>query len=247
MAAQKEWFKTWFNSPYYHILYDQRNEEEANKFILKLKDYLHLSSEDKILDLACGAGRHAAFLSKYVGESIGVDLSENSIQQAQKTYIADNLEFYKHDMRLPFRINYFDYIFNFFTSFGYFKKEADNLKVLQSINKGLKKGGYVLIDFLNATKVKNDLVEREQINKHGIEFYIRREIVNDKIIKHIKFDAEEKVFSFTEVLQALTKNDFHRLLTQAGFEVKAEFGGYELEDFNENISNRYIVLARKKQ
>lgn len=246
MEAPKEWFETWFNSPYYHILYDHRNEEDASNFILKLKDFLSLEPQHYVLDLACGAGRHAAFLSNFAGEAIGVDLSENSIQQAQNNYKKRNLEFYTHDMRLPFRINYFDFIFNFFTSFGYFKRETDNLKVLQSIYKGLKVGGKVVIDFMNAEKSINDLVERAEINKQGIEFYIQKEVLDGKIIKHIKFNAEGKDFSYTENVQALKQADFHRLFKAAGFKIEAEFGDYDLESFNANRSNRYIIVGRKK-
>ncbi len=245
METAKEWFETWFDSPYYHILYDHRNEEEASNFILKLKDFLSLDQHHNVLDLACGAGRHAAFLSGFVNEAIGVDLSENSILQAQNNYKKSNLEFYTHDMRLPFRINYFDFIFNFFTSFGYFKKEADNLKMLQSIYKGLKPGGKLVVDFMNAEKSINNLVVKQEINKQGIEFYIRREVTEGKIRKHIKFDAEGKAFSFTENVQALKQEDFHRLFKAAGFTIEAEFGNYELDDFYVNHSKRYIIVGKK--
>lgn len=242
-AEKKAWFETWFDSPYYHILYDHRNEEEANNFILKLKDYLALNINDVVLDLACGAGRHAAFLAPFVKNAVGADLSENSIQSAKKNYTADNLEFFTHDMRLPFRINYFSHIFNFFTSFGYFDKQSDNLKMLQSIKKGLKPNGIVVIDFMNAEKVVKDLVEREEIDKQGIHFYIRREVVDGKILKHIKFDAQGKVFTFTEKVQALKQADFHHLLKKAGFKLLNEFGNYELDNFDINLSKRYIVVA----
>ncbi|MCP4125037.1 MAG: class I SAM-dependent methyltransferase [Bacteroidetes bacterium] len=245
MYTRKEWFETWFDSPYYHILYDHRNEEEASNFILNLKDRLHLGKNNSVLDLGCGAGRHAAFLSEFTGQVVGLDLSENSIQQADKNYPRKNLEFYVHDMRLPFRINYFDHIFNFFTSFGYFRSVQDNLKVLRSAHKGLKPGGKLLIDFMNAPLVIKNLVEREEISKQGISFYIRREVVDNKILKHIKFDAEGKVYSFTESVQAIDRDTFHALIAKAGFEPLEEFGNYELAPYDVKESPRYILLAQK--
>jgi SAM-dependent methyltransferase len=247
MSAKREWFETWFDSPYYHILYDHRDEKEAEEFILHLKEYFPFNGNERILDLACGAGRFAAFTSKYVHEVVGLDLSENSIRQAKRNYPANNLEFYKHDMRLPFRINYFDYVFNFFTSFGYFKRTSDNLNVLQSIYKGLRPGGILVLDFLNVHKSIQQLIENEVVIKQGITFQIKREIKEGKFLKHIQFEAKGKTYDYTESVQALMPDDFHQLLNQAGFKILAEFGNYQLEPFEAANANRYIVLARKQE
>lgn len=245
MESRKEWFETWFDSPYYHVLYDHRNEAEAEKFILNLRDRLHLTNTDRVLDLACGAGRHAAFLAEQVGEAIGVDLSFNNIRQAHKTWKRNNLEFYVHDMRLPFRIHYFDYILNLFTSFGYFRTQAENEKVLRSVWKGLKPGGKFLIDYMNSAIVLQNLVEREEVVKQGISFYIRREVLEGKIVKHIKFDAEGKVFSYSETVQAFLPKDFRKMATAAGFDLVEEFGDYQLTAFDPQRSQRYILLMQK--
>lgn len=244
MNEKKEWFESWFDSPYYHILYDHRDHMEARRFIRQLMNRIHLRDTDRVLDLACGAGRHAAYLAEFAGEAIGVDLSENSILKARERWNADNLEFYVHDMRHPFRINYFDYIFNFFTSFGYFRRIQDNLRVLRSVRKGLKPGGMFLIDYMNAEKAVRNLVGREEIEKQGISFYIRREVTDGRILKHIKFDAEGKVFSFTESVQAFTMEDFRRMAGQSGFEAVEEFGDHDLGPFDPTQSPSYILLMR---
>lgn len=240
---QKEWFETWFDSPYYHVLYDHRDEREAESFILNLVNALKVNGNHRVLDLACGAGRYSAFLSKFAGEVVGLDLSLNSIQQAEAQYQADNLEFYVHDMRLPFRINYFDIIFNFFTSFGYFKNPSDNLKVLRAMAKGLSDNGRILIDFMNSEKVVARLKPNETLVKQEIAFRIRREVVQGQIRKHIHFTDRGKTYEHTESVQALTADDFRRMLKQSGFEVIREYGNYELEPFQAEHSDRYIVLA----
>ena len=245
MNSRKEWFETWFDSPYYHILYDHRNEEEAERFILRLKEHLDLSRSDKVLDLGCGAGRHAAFLSQYVGEAVGLDLSNNSISHALTTYVKPNLEFYTHDMRLPFRINYFDHILNFFTSFGYFKKMDDNIRVLVSAKKGLRSGGHLLIDFMNADKAKKELKTKEELVKQGVKFQIRREINDGKILKHIAFSVNDQSYNFMESVQAFSQDDFRNMAQQSGFEMIREFGDYELNSFDVSASPRYILLLRK--
>src|SRR5690554_6600617 len=133
MAKQKaEWFETWFDTPYYHILYQNRDFSEAEKFINNLLDYLKLPKDANCLDLACGKGRHSVFLNKKGLQVTGVDLSENSIQEA-KPFENETLKFDTHDMREVYKKNTYDIVFNLFTSFGYFDSSEDNLKVLKSV------------------------------------------------------------------------------------------------------------------
>ena len=107
------WFKDWFNSPYYHQLYFNRDEQEAAKFIDKLVDHLQPAPNALMLDVACGKGRHAVHLAEKGFDVTGIDLSEDSIKEAL-LHQTEKLHFYRHDMRLPFYINYYDCAFNFF-------------------------------------------------------------------------------------------------------------------------------------
>ena len=242
---KKQWFELWFDSPLYHILYKHRNQDEANHFIDNVIKKLEIDY-GKILDLACGKGRHAYYLAQKGFDTIGVDLSPESIQYANTMYKLDNLEFYVHDMRLPFRINYFDYIFNIFTSIGYFNDLKENEKVFKAMHAGLKDGGYILIDFMNAEKVINNLTERETKEIDGYKFYIRKAVENGKIIKYINIEKEEKVWMFKEEVQALMQHHFHQFLNNTGFTLVKEYGDYDLNKFNPKKSGRYILLAKKK-
>ena len=126
------WFKDWFNSPYYHQLYAHRDEQEAANFIDKLVAHLQPTAGAKMLDVACGKGRHSMLLASNGFDVTGIDLSSESIAEALLS--EDNhLHFYEHDMRLPFWVNYFDIAFNFFTSFGYFKTQREHDNAIRSI------------------------------------------------------------------------------------------------------------------
>ncbi len=140
-----EWYATWFDSPYYPILYRHRDEEEAQRFIDRLLVWLRPSPGARILDLACGKGRFAVYLAKKGFEVTGLDLSARSIREAQRQE-GPNLSFYRHDMRLPFRVNYYDYLFSFFTSFGYFPSEKDDLRTLKTVRSGLCKDGVFVLE-----------------------------------------------------------------------------------------------------
>jgi SAM-dependent methyltransferase len=243
-SDKKKWFELWFDSPLYHILYKNRNQEEAIHFIDAVIRELKIG-HGKILDLACGKGRHAYYLAQKGFEVVGVDLSPASIQYATAMYQLPNLEFYVHDMRHPFRINYFDYIFNFFTSLGYFDDLRENEKVFEAMHAGVKNGGYIMIDFMNAEKVVQHLVPRENKIIDDYHFYIRREVVNGKIIKHISVEKGEKLWMYREEVQALMQHHFHAFLNNTGFALVKEFGDYSLQAFHPKLSDRYILLARK--
>jgi SAM-dependent methyltransferase len=142
-----QWFESWFDSAFYHKLYFDRDEEEAGAFIARLMDYLQPPPGSFMLDIACGKGRHARTLAGYGHFVTGIDLSPNSIIYA-KQFEDDKLEFYQHDMRLPFRINYFNYAFNLFTSFGYFATQREHDDTLRTIAQSIKPGGFFIIDYL---------------------------------------------------------------------------------------------------
>ena len=97
------WYQTWFDTPYYHILYQDRDIAEATLFLQNLLAYLKLEYHQSILDVACGKGRHALYLASQGFQVTGIDLSPNSISFAQEEAKSKNLEveFYVHDMRTP--------------------------------------------------------------------------------------------------------------------------------------------------
>ena len=120
------WYTDWFNSPYYHILYKNRDDKEAQFFIDNLIKHLKIKKNSKILDVACGKGRHAYYFHKKNMIVNGIDISLNSINDAKKNKKI-GLNFFVHDMRIPFKLKEFDVITNLFTSFGYFDCENDEL------------------------------------------------------------------------------------------------------------------------
>ena len=97
MTPKIEWVGEWFGSPYYHILYKNRDSNEARLFLDKLIDYLGIKKEDKILDLACGKGRHAVYLNEKGLDVTGFDICQENIRKA-KDHENDRLHFHVHDM-----------------------------------------------------------------------------------------------------------------------------------------------------
>ena len=240
----KEWFANWFDSEYYHILYKDRDYSEAEYFVSNLINKLNPDKNSTFLDLACGKGRHSIFINKMGYPVSGVDLSENSIDTA-KLSENESLNFDVHDMREIYRFDSFNYILNLFTSFGYFESEIDNLNVLIAVKRGLKDGGTVVIDFLNAQKVLDTLVKEETKSIDGIDFNITKEIVDGKIKKHIKFSDKGIDHHYTESVQLVDFNTFQSLFNQVGLQITETYGNYSLEAYDEANSDRLIIFAKK--
>jgi SAM-dependent methyltransferase len=238
------WFKTWFDSPYYHILYKHRDCDEAGIFINNLLHFFSPSPSSRFLDLACGKGRHSIFLNKKGYDVTGVDLSPESIKLASKCE-NEKLHFYVHDMRKLFRTNYFDYILNLFTSFGYFESDRDNQSTISSAAKALKKDGFFVIDFFNAQKIISNLKAEEIIDVESIKFIIRKKIQNDFIIKQISFSDKGKDFVFEERVKALSLEDFKKYFNASGLKIVHLWGDYSLNDFDPEHSDRLIIVGKK--
>jgi SAM-dependent methyltransferase len=238
------WFEEWFDSPYYHILYKNRDEKEACYFIDHLIEKLHLQTNTKVLDLACGRGRHSVYLNQQGFEVTGVDLSDASITHARQ-FENNRLSFFVHDMRQSLYLNYFDTIFNLFTSFGYFDNEAENHQVLKAAYDGLKPGGLFIIDYLNSKKVIDHMLRRETKIVDGITFEMRRALLQGFITKQINFSDKGTDYVFHEKVRALKHDQLVAMLQKAGFTVTHQFGDYYLNPFIEAQSDRVILVARK--
>lgn len=240
-----EWFKNWFDSHYYHLLYQHRNQHEADEFTQNLLTFLNPAPASKILDLACGKGRHTKSIAKLGYEICGIDLSQNSIKEAIENK-DENESFFVHDMRHPFRINYFDFVFNLFTSFGYFNNYRDELNTVKSIALGLKKDGVVVFDFFNALKVINMVTnEVHETTVEGVNFKWKKTIEDKSIVKNITVTDAENTFQFAERVRLLTQQDFEYYFTRCGLTLLHTFGNYQLQPFDVNVSDRLILIAKK--
>ena len=248
---KKEWFAEWFDSPYYHLLYNNRDASEARAFIQKLVEKLALAPGASVLDLACGKGRHAVTLAELGFKVLGADLAPQSIAAAlefPKLQPSLDLDFMVHDMREVIENQQFAAVFNLFTSFGYFDALADNHKVCASIGTMLAPNGILVIDFFNAQKVRQNLVAEESVSRGDINFEIKRWASDTHIFKQISIQDpqhDQTIGPYTERVQALSLSDFQELL-EPSFDLLNTYGSYDLATFNPENSDRLILIAKKK-
>lgn len=243
--AQTDWFETWFGSPYYKILYANRDELEAQAFVEKLIAYLEPLKGSTMLDIACGEGRFAKQLAEHDYDVTGIDLSNLSIEKA-KVYEDENLHFFVHDMRFPFYINYFDYAFNFFTSFGYFARDRDHIMAAKSFASALRKNGILVIDYLNKDYTLDNLLEDDTVIRGNYTFNIKKKLENNHFVKEISFtDNENKTRHFRESVAAFTLANFVKMFKETKLSLVGTFGDYYLNAYHPTDSPRMIMIFKK--
>ena len=249
VISARSWYKDWFNSPFYHKLYFERDEQEAKDFIERLIVFLQPPPASKMLDVACGRGRHCKILAELGFDVIGIDLSPNSIDYANQFVAAgkDNLQFFVHDMRLPLRVNYFDYAFNLFTSFGYFATRREHDDAMHAISASLKPGGISVIDYLNVHYAEDHLVHAEEKNIGGTFYNIHRWHDEHHFYKNIQVEDASltEPLECTEKVAKLFLGDFTDMLAYQGMQVLEVFGDYHLAPYDVKKTPRLIIIAKK--
>ena len=241
----KDWYKDWFNSAFYHKLYFDRDEAEAEKFIQRLLHHLQPPPGSFMMDVACGKGRHSKFLSEHGYDVTGIDISFDSIEEAKKLE-NDKLHFYRHDMRLPAWIHYFDYVFNFFTSFGYFQTKREHDDAIRTLVNSLKPGGTFLIDYLNVHYVEERLVHNEMKEIEDTRYEIHRWMDDSHFYKRIIINdpSLQEPLEHTEKVAKFSLGDFTDMLSFNKMQVTEVFGDYELNGYDVRKTPRMIIVAK---
>jgi 2-polyprenyl-3-methyl-5-hydroxy-6-metoxy-1,4-benzoquinol methylase len=240
-----EWFETWFDSPYYHVLYASRTTEEAAFFLNNLSQKLSFQHDWLFCDLCCGKGRHSISLNAMGFKVVGLDLSPNSIKTAKLSENA-SLHFYEHDIRNTFKKASFDVVLNLFTSFGYFESNAENQACLVKTAASIKPGGLLILDYMNSRGAIETFQTSYVKTVAGIDFNISKYIENGYIYKNISFDDQGRAYNFTERVKLIFLEDFQSFFAAAGLKLELTFGNYALDPYVQTQSNRLIMVCRKK-
>ncbi len=242
----EDWFKTWFDTKYYHSLYEHRDDNEAVYFIERLIEHLNLNRGADVMDLACGKGRHSITLFDAGFNVTGLDLSQNSIEHL-KPMEREGLEFQQWDMRERFRESAYDVVFNLFTSFGYFEEKKDDLRVIDAIHYALRENGVLVLDYLNAAPLMdNEPHVGKEILRDGYVFNTTKKIEDGKVVKEIRVTDQGEEHEFRESVQLLTLDDFKSMFLEVGLKLEKVFGDYQLGPFHPEESPRLIMIASKK-
>lgn len=253
----ENWYKKWFSTKEYLELYKHRNSTDAAKIAGLIFRTLKLKKGSKILDVACGNGRHSLIFASKGYNVLGIDLSAFLISEAFKKLKTDYrkqnkfLKFEIRDMRSIQHKNEFDLAVNLFSSFGYFEKDSENFKVLKSISNSLKRGGYFFFDYLNKDNLVKNLVPFD-IKKRNRNVIIQvREIKNNAVYKKIYIIKNNNskntpsINEFSEMIKLYSLAMLKKTMKEAGMKIIKTFGDYSGSRYNRISSERMIILAQK--
>jgi SAM-dependent methyltransferase len=241
-SQEADWFEEWFGEDYLHI-YQHRDETEAERAIELIATNLAGRQIDTVLDLACGAGRHTRVLRERWW-TVGLDLSMALLRLARKE--SADAPYVRADMReLPFADESFDLVVNLFTSFGYFDDDAEHVRVLACVGAAMKRGGTLVIDFLNASQVRRKLVPYDERVENGIRIEQRRTISPDGRFVEKTITLPERGKEYIERVRLLSSRDLHAMLVNAGFNVVKLLGDYAGTEWAED-SPRTILFANRR-
>jgi SAM-dependent methyltransferase len=239
---EADWFEEWFGEDYLRI-YQHRDEQEAEHAIELIAANLPGRDVNTVLDLGCGAGRHTKVLFERWW-TVGLDLSMALLKEARRE--SPDAPYVRADMReLPFADESFDLVVNLFTSFGYFDDDREHARVLSCVRSAMRQGGTFVIDFLNASQVRRDLVPYDERTENGVTIEQRRVITPDDrfVEKTITLRGTEK--EYIERVRLLSAADLEEMLKAAGFEVLKSFGDYSGVGWSED-SPRTILFASRR-
>ena len=245
---EPQWFASWFDSVHYHKLYAHRDESEAASFVEALVARLKPEPGAAMLDLGCGAGRHARQLAARGYAVTGLDLAATSIEAAKK-HEGCKLRFRRHDMRLPFGKRAYDYVFSFFTSFGYFDDPQEHAAVLRNIARALRPGGRLVIDYWNARYADLHMIPEENLEADGTTYRIRRWTDGRRFLKRVVVDdgAGCTPLLYREQVARFSVGDFETMLAPHGLDIVELYGDYRLNGYDARRSPRLVIVARKRR
>ncbi|MFC1492439.1 class I SAM-dependent methyltransferase [candidate division KSB1 bacterium] len=245
MAA---WYEEWFGDDYVK-LYNHRDELESVEFIKTLKTILKIKKEQKILDLCCGAGRYSIELAKRGYRVTGIDLSEALIKTAHNNATESGLkiDFIIRDMRdIQFK-EHFDGVVNMFTSFGYFKSDEENEKVIKAAADSLKLKGWFVLDFMNREYTLENLLPYDESVNDEIKVVQKRRFNNDygRIEKEILITREGVQKGYLESVRLYSVPELRAMFERNGLWIFKEFGDYDGTELADE-SPRAILIGIKE-
>ena len=242
-----EWFESWFESEEYLNVYKHRDENEARLLIDSIISITNIKKNSKILDLACGAGRHSIEFAQKGFSVTAVDLSKNLLNIAKQNAQSANVEidFIRADIRNFIIDKKFDLIVNLFTSFGYFESDEENFKVFEIAYNNLNEKGIFVFDYFNKKFLEKNLKPSSNLNLDDGEIIQKRRIEKGRVIKDIIIKKNGSEKRFNESVKIYSLDEIKSQLISAKFKIKDILGSFDGKEFHEDISDRIIIIAQK--
>lgn len=245
------WFESFFGEDYFEIYRDAFPEERTAAEVDGIVSLLGLGDGARVLDLACGHGRHSIALAKRGLDVTGYDLSKVFLERARADAEAEGItvRWVRGDMRELRFDREFDAVVNVFTAFGYFDDPQDDLRTLRGIRAALETGGRFLMETLHRdglpARFQAQMVEKTTngtIVLHDRDWDLVRDVMDDHVTV-IRPDGTSA--EYTTAVRMRSLHQLLDLMREAGLEPKAWHGGLDGSDLQ--LSSRRLVLVSARE
>jgi SAM-dependent methyltransferase len=234
-----EWYEEWFGEEYLQ-LYPHRDEADAERVVALILRAVPFARGWRVLDVACGPGRHARSFRAAGARCFGVDLSASLLRVARKVTDAPLV---RADMRrLPIRPASMDLTVNLFTSFGYFERDEEHDATLAEMASTIRPGGWFVMDLLNPASVRAGLVARETVGTGEASAKVTRSLSPDNryVCKTIEWSSGRR---FVERVRLFEPEEIAGMVERVGLTITARFGEYDGRSLAPT-SPRTILIGR---
>lgn len=241
------WYKDWFNSENYLKVYKHRDNSEAERLVGLIEKNVNLKPQASVLDMACGAGRHAIAFAKKGFKITAVDLSQRLLAEAKKNAISAGVDinFVLSDI-LEYETNQlFDLAVNLFTSIGYFEDDEENYAVIKKADSLIKEGEFFVLDYFNRNFLLKNLVPTSIILENGLKITQNRSISGNRVVKKIIIEKDGSIEEFYESVRLYSYEEIISFMNHAGFNIIKEIGDFYGNAFEKETSPRLILFAKK--
>ncbi len=247
MPVSPNWFQGWFNSIYYHNLFRHQQNGAADKsFLTTLFARIPAVPPARVADVCCRQGDDARRFAEMGFDVSGIDLAGESIERA-KSLETDRLQFFQHDLRLPFWINYFDLAVNLYNGFGFYRTELDHSNAIRTISQSIRTDGSFVLDYQNTRYRENHLVPKTELQIDGVNYLITSWFDETHFFRKIFIEDENlsEPLEFTERYAKFSLGDFTDMLAFHQLQIQQVFGDYDFSPYDVEKSPRMIMIARK--
>ena len=235
------WYQEWFGEEYLE-LYSHRDADEARQQVGFFNRQCG-AIDGPVLDLACGTGRHVSELASLGYDAVGCDLSYTLLRTGVDEY--GSMPVARADMRhLPFCDDSFAGLVSFFTSFGYFSSEDENLQVVREMSRVSENGAHFLFDYLNVHRELEKLVQRET-----------RETPMGTVQIERWFDPHDRSFNkrmtigekrYLERVRGYDVTEIASMFASCNLVIHSTFGDFDGSPYD-HASPRLILVGRKER
>lgn len=247
--SEADWWEGYFDETFIALYRDFLTPQRTALEVQGLREMLDLAPGARVLDVACGWGRHTIELARHGFAATGIDLSAHLLDSARRRAAKAGVAatFARHDMRaLPFE-GEFDVALSLFSSLGYFETEEDDRRVLAGMHRALAPGGRVVVETMHRDHVLARYAERDWWEtEDGRVVWVEREFdaVEGVSREWTRWRKGGEIGEKFHRIRIRTATEWDALLRAAGLQPLDWYGDYELAPFH-HASEHLIVVARR--